>query len=193
MPEPAVKGTLYQNLSSELCVLIQSGRIAQADCERILEPEELQGLDRDVAIGAWYPLDAYERMLNLYVLAAPRDPREFVTQSGRESADRVIELGIYSQLDDRTKESWEHRIGRILLTLSGSFFNFGAWEWSGFQGESFVVTIRHASCMPDLLAWRTAGFVERLGQRAAGEGDVVVNTERSPDRDTVIFRGERTF
>lgn len=191
MREPSVKGTLFQNLTGDIAELRSKGRIPDEMLSRHLKPDEVEELDREVSIGAWYPLDTYMRMLALIAEAKPGSAQAIATESGVESADRVIALGIYAQLDERTEESWENRVGRILSTLWGSFFSFGEANWKNMDDRDFEIEMTGVGCMSELLVLRTQGFIERLGQRASGDDRVIVRGERSADGDTVFFRGVR--
>ena len=104
----------------------------------------------------------------------------------------MVSLGIYSQLDDRTEETWENRVGRILSTLWGAFFNVGEARCQQIDGEALEIEITGVRPMPDLLLRRSQGFIECLARRSAGSNRVVVRTERSADGDTAAFRGQRT-
>lgn len=121
---------------------------------------------------------------------APGSGRKYLIESGRRAAQRIVELGIYSQLDGRTEDSWENRIGRILVSLSGAFFSFGSWEWEGMDGEGCSILVRDAAPMSEELMLRTSGFIEQLATRAAG-GDVALTHEREPDEEAVRFRAHR--
>jgi hypothetical protein len=190
MVEPCIKGTLFQNLAGELLELIQAGELDEQAVDRALKPDERQLLDADVSIRAWYPIVLYDRMLRLYKSAAPFDADGFLTRSGRRSAMRVVELGIYSQLDTHTLDSWENRVGRILVTLSGSFFNFGRWEWQGIERHGFSILVRDAAPISDDLALRTGGFIEYLATRAAG-GAVALTHQRQGNAGDLLFRARR--
>jgi len=190
LAEPCVKGTLFQNLADPLLELIESRKLRQSQVDSLLKPEEQDRLDRERSISAWYPVDLYCRMLALYALAAEGDPNEFLIESGRRSARQVVELGIYSQLDDRTRKSWESRVGQILVTLSRSFFNFGRWEWRGLERNGFSICVTGAAPLSDQLCLQTAGFVEYLTERAAG-APIALLRERSADGDQLVFRARR--
>ncbi len=188
--DPSVKGTIFANLIAELNDLIGSGKLRRAAVEAVLKPDEQDILDREVAISTWYPVDLYGRLLRVYASSSPGSERELLIEGGRNSARRVIELGVYSQLDDRTAESWENRVGRILVSLSGAFFSFGKWEWEGLQGDGFSIRVREAGPMTDELMLRTAGFVEQLACRSAG-APVALSHSREDDGQTVVFRAHR--
>jgi hypothetical protein len=188
---PSVKGTLVQNLVGEIKVLLAQGNLDFEGLAKDLEAEDLALLDRDIALSAWYPVAPYGRLLEVFARACGGDRRATLIESGRRSARRVIELGIYSQLDTRTEESWENRVGRMLVTLSGSFFDFGRWEWQGLQRDgSFSIAVQDAHAMPDPLVLRTGGFIEHLAARAAA-APVSLDLQRSPDLGTIHYRARR--
>jgi hypothetical protein len=192
MQEPSVNGTIFSKLVNELNQLLADGRLDPAAVKRELKPAELDYLDAELGIASWYPADTYCRMLRLYASAAPGNPREYLIESGRNSARRVIALGLYSQLDDRTEARWEDRVGRVLVTLSGSFFSFGRWEWLGLEaeGEGFCIGVRDAGAFSTELILRIQGFVEQLATRAA-TGAVRVTHELDEASQVLRYRAQR--
>lgn len=192
MREPAVKGTLYQNLCALVLDLRACGRLGDAEIEKMLSSEECELLEAEIAIASWYPLDTYCRMLALAASTGVDGPEAFAEQSGHASAEHVISMGLYSQLDARTEESWETRVGRILSTLWRAFFNFGEARFSNIDSGGFVIETTEVACMPDLLTCRVQGFIECLARRAASSNRVVVRRERSADGDVVSYHGQRS-
>jgi hypothetical protein len=188
--EPSIKGTLFQNLVGELLELVDADRLGDADLAATLKPDERKLLDYDVSFSAWYPVELYNRMLQLYAVTAPGDPDAYLIAGGRRSARNLIALGLYSQLDTRTEESWENRAGRVLVTLAGSLFNFGEWQWKGLARQGFSILVDGASPMGDELVLRTAGFVQLLAERLAGTS-VALTHERERGGDLLRFRAHR--
>jgi hypothetical protein len=191
MKVPSVKGTLFKNIVDQVLTLREGGEISEEELARELKSEDIDFLDREISISTWYPIASYGRLLTL--LAKQRPPgshREHHIEGGRQSAQRVIEMGIYAQLDDRTKGAWGDKVGRILVSLSGSFFNFTRWEWRGLEGDGFAIAVCDARDMPEVVVLRTQGFIEHLASRAA-QGEVRVALERSPDGDELRFRARR--
>jgi hypothetical protein len=168
------------------------GKLSPVAVKQALKPEELDYLDAELGIASWFPADTYCRMLRLYASTAPDNPREYLIESGRKSAQRVIELGLYSQLDDHTESRWEDRVGRVLVTLSGSFFSFGHWEWLGIEaeGEGFRLGVRDAGAFSHELILRTQGFVEQLATRAATRS-VRVTHDLDKERQYLRYRARR--
>jgi hypothetical protein len=188
--DPSIKGTVVKPVATELGAMLAEGRISRDDLRPYLKPDDEEFLKREIPISNWYPIDVYERLVTLLAAVTGDGSPEFSIEAGRRSAERVGELGIYSQLDDRTEDSWEDRVGRLLVTLAGSFFNFGRWEWLGADGNGFRVEVTDASPMPEVVLLRTRGFIEFLACRAAG-GPVELACERSPDGDRILFSARR--
>jgi hypothetical protein len=165
--EACVKGTIFKNVVDEINEQLANGRFERADLAHDCKPEDLAHLDREIAIAAWYPVDVYGRLLRGLCERVGNGDPEFLVESGRRSARRVIEMGIYSQLDSHT-ERWDRRVGRVLVTLSGAFYNFGEWIWQYQTGGGFRIEVRDVGAMPEEVALRAHGFVDVLTTRAAG-------------------------
>jgi hypothetical protein len=188
---PSIKGTVFKPVATELRERLADDRIGRDDLPPHLKPGDEEFLKREISISSWYPIDAYERLVTLLAAVAGDGSPEFSIQAGRRSAQRVAELGIYSQLDERTEGSWgQDEAGRLLVTLAGSFFNFGHWEWLGEEGDGFRIEATEVSPLPEVVLLRTQGFMEFLACRAAG-GPVVLTVERSPDGDRILFSAQR--
>jgi len=182
-----VKGTIFQNVVDEINGYLGDGRISRADLERACKPDDLEFLDQDIGIASWYPADTYGRLLRVECDRVGGGRREFLIESGRASARRVIEMGVYSQLSERT-ERWEVRVGRILVTLAGSFYNFGDWQWISGGDDGFRIEVRDCAALPEEAALRAQGFVELLTCRSAGR-PIRVDYER-PRPSLIIFSAD---
>ena len=187
MPEPSVKGTLIQAAVAELRELQERGTVSRATLERDLKPDDLKVLDDEILISAWYPMASYGRMLEAIATAVGRSGDADFVETGRRSAQRLVEMGLYRQLDEHTAERWEERVGKLLLSVASLLWNFGGWEWLGMDESGFRIRFQGASPMPRSYALRTQGFVEHLAARAAGSR-VRVELQRSADGDTLEFR-----
>ena len=168
MPPPSVKGTIFRAVIDELNGYLSDGVIQRDDLAARCKPDDLDYLDKEIAIASWYPVDTYGRYLRFLCDRFGGGRREYLMEGGRRSAQRVVDMGVYGQLDDRT-ERWEKRVGRVLVTLGGSFYNFGTWLWeSSEDDQSFRIEVQGVSAMPEEAAMRAHGFVEHLTSRAAG-------------------------
>ena len=188
---PCVKGTLVQNLVAEFSEFRASGKLDAQQIEATLSPDEIERIEGPITISSWYPLDFYQRLLRLVASGARGDPRAYLAESGRSSARRVIELGIYSQLAEHTRERWENRVGRIMVSLAGSFFSFGQWHWQGLEkDDSFSIRVCEAGPVGEELATRMGGFIQELAAGAA-RGPVELTHSRFDAGETIEFRARR--
>jgi hypothetical protein len=189
MPEPSVKGSLFKGVWDEVHRHLTQGAITRDMLAQALKPEELETLDREVAIAAWYPIGTYARLLRFLRDTVGDGSDEWLRRSGEESARRMVGLGIYGQLDERS-EAWEKRVGKMMVTLAPAIFSFSHWAMEEADGESFRIVITEAGPMPEEVAVRAHGFVHFLAERAAG-GPVAVRYER-PAPGPIVFRSRRT-
>ena len=185
MAPPSVKGTIFQAVVDELNGYLSDGIIRREDLAIRFKPEDLDLLDQEIAIATWYPIEAYGRYLRFLCDRFGGGRREYLMEGGRRSAQRVIELGVYGQLDERT-ERWGNQVGRVLVTLGGSFYNFGTWLWESFENDAgYRIEVQGVTAMPEEAAVRAHGFVEHLTCRAARRS-VRVDYER-PRPSRIIF------
>jgi hypothetical protein len=187
MSEPSVKGTLVQSAVSELRRLEERGSVSRAALECDLKREDLELLDEEILVSGWYPMASYGRMLEAIAAVLGQSGDADFVETGRQSARRLVEMGLYRQLDERTAERWEERVGKLLLSVASLLWNFGSWEWLGMDESGFRIRFQGASPMPRSYALRTQGVVEHLAARAAGS-PVRVQLTRSADGDTLEFR-----
>jgi hypothetical protein len=189
MPPPSVKGTIFRTVVDELNGYLSDGVIQRDELAARCKPDDLDYLDREIAIASWYPIETYGRYLRFLCDRFGGGRREYLMEGGRQSAQRVVEMGVYGQLDDRT-ERWASRVGRVLVTLGGSFYNFGTWLWESFENdEGFRIEVQDVTAMPEEAAVRAHGFVEHLTSRAAGR-DVRLDYHR-PRPSRIIFSARR--
>lgn len=190
MAPPSVKGTIFKAVVDELNGYLSDGIIQRDDLVSRCRPEDLAYLDQEIAIASWYPVATYGRYLRFLCDRFGSGRREYLMEGGRRSAQRVIDMGVYSQLDSRT-ERWGKRIGRVLVTLGGSFYNFGTWSWeSSEDGRGFRIEVDGVAAMPEEAAARAHGFVEHLASRAAGSR-VRLDFDR-PRPALLVFSARRT-
>ena len=189
MMPPSVKGTIFQAVVDELNDYLRQGIIQSEELAARWKPDDLAYLDREIAIASWYPIDTYGRYLRFLCNRFGGGHREYLMEGGRQSARRVIEMGVYGQLDDRT-ERWDKKVGRVLVTLGGSFYNFGRWVWEAFENDAgFRIEVQGVAAMPEEAAARAHGFVEQLAGRAGGRP--VKLDYRRPKPSQIIFTAHR--
>jgi hypothetical protein len=101
MPPQSVKGTIFQAAVGELNGYLSDGVIQREDLAARCKPDDLDFLDQEIAIASWYTVDAYGRYLRFLCDRLGGGRRECLMEGGRRSAQRVFDMGVYGQLDDR--------------------------------------------------------------------------------------------
>jgi hypothetical protein len=201
---PSVKGSVFVNVVEDVGKLISAGELSRAETKRWLAPEDLGLLDEQIFVSHWYDIRVYVRMNELLRDVVGGGSNEFLRERGRETARRLLEAGLYAQLQ------YLHRAGvaqetdaaaryeafgrdlRLLSTLSGSIFNFTRWtplpdpEREG----RYRIEVSEAREFPDVVCWRSDGFVNEM---ASQHGDSDLWSWERPTPDLVLFRMTRAI
>lgn len=182
MQRPAIKGTAFVSAVADLEELLQSGRLARAQMEARLRPEDLEILAGKVLPGDWYPIDSYGRILDLLGEIDGGGARYHVRR-GRRAAERLLRSGIYRQLDraieKRTEKDGAALVG-IMLTVGRTLYNFGSWEVIRDQSTSHKLRfeIRDVAALPENARLAIQGFVEWAVEHIVG-GNTRVDSRRA--------------
>jgi hypothetical protein len=156
-------------------------------------------LETAPAAASWYPVDAYARLTGLLVDVSGGDREAFLHERGAKTARRLAETGIYQQLDRATGEADVDpsalapedqirefgRTVRLVVTLSGSMFDFGRWSVSTDPDhpDRFCITIDEAGAMPDVAIATIEGFVNGIGEQSPTVHHLNwTGTRTAPDR-----------
>ena len=180
---PSIKGSIFSVVVEDTKKLLASGRVSQREARLWLQPEDLALLEQPIAISAWYDIRSYTRMSELMREVEGNGSNEFLRQLGRLTARRLIAGGIYAQMEYlsrvevlRTQDAAARgaafgRDLRILNTMSASILNFSRWTHSPDPEFSrrWTIEITEARDFPEVLAWRSDGFVNEMAARHSGE------------------------
>lgn len=200
---PSIKGSVFAAVVEDVAKLLERGRLRPEEAERWLEPGDLKLLTSPISISSWYDIRAYTRMNELLRdVEGGGDPR-YLRERGRETARRLLEAGLYAQLEflHRTEVSMAQgsaarfeafgRDLRKLNTLSASILNFSRWAAvPDPEHGRYRIEVSEAEHFPEVLCWRSDGFVNEMAVQH-GEGDLWY-WER-PARDLVVFRMLRSL
>ena len=144
MSEPSIKGSIFAGVIEDLLKLRDSGRIPREKLEARLTPAELELIEHKVYPGTWYPMASYVRVTDLLCEMQTLDRGEYFRGRGAANAKRLIEGGLYSQLDFLKR--WDASTGtrakadpaagldayirslRLVTTLSKSIYSAGDWR-----------------------------------------------------------------
>ncbi len=99
MAAPAVKGALLAGIVEQVIRLRSEGRIRASELELRLGREGMACLEEKIQGAAWYPIEVFTRMRELLQDVEGRGQDQYTIDSGAASARRLIEAGLYQQLD----------------------------------------------------------------------------------------------
>lgn len=198
MPQPSIKGSAFQGVVNDLNRLVAEGVVREAELAERLEPGDRELLGEEISPGFWYPMAAYDRMLALLVdKEGGPDPRAYLRGRGERAMKRMIEMGVYSQLESLDK-GWTRLVGRVMATFASVVYSFARWELRsastepgavGTVGDEFTLVGHDDGLLSDQARATIEGATAMLAARIAG-GPVDVTSERvAPDR--IELRGVR--
>jgi hypothetical protein len=180
---PSIKGTVFSVVVEDTKKLLASGRVSQRDAGHYLQPEDLAPLEQPIAISGWYDIRSYTRMSELLRDIEGNGSNEYLRQLGRNTARRLIAAGLYAQMeylnrvealrtqDGPARSAAFGRDLRKLNTLSASILNFSRWSHMPDPDRPgrYWIEITEAREFPEVLAWRSDGFINEMAARHSGE------------------------
>jgi hypothetical protein len=201
---PSIKGSVFASVVEDVRKLIERGGVTQAEAARRLTPEDLRLLGAEIYVSHWYDIRSYARLSELLRDVEGDGDDEFLRQKGRDTAKRLLEAGLYAQLEylqragvAKAKDTAARfeafgRDLRLLTTLSGSILNFSRWTPmpDPAQDGRYVIQVSDAKDMPEALCWRSDGFVNEM---ASQHGDEDLWTWARQGKDLVVFRMTRSL
>jgi hypothetical protein len=201
---PSVKGSVFASVAEDVRKLIERGAVARDEVARRLTPADLRLLESEVFVSHWYDIRAYARLSELLRDTEGDGDNEFLRQKGRETARRLLDAGLYAQLeylqrtgvakakDPAARFEAFGRDLRLLSTLSGSILNFSRWtpDRDPAHADRYVIQVSDAKDMPEALCWRSDGFVNEM---ATQHGDKDLWTWERQGADLVVFRMTRSL
>ena len=200
---PSVRGSVFSGVVEQVNKLLASGGISRDAAARWLEPADFALLGEPVVITRWYEIRAYTRMNELLREVEGDGSNEYLRALGRQTARRLLGAGLYTQLEylHRTEVakavSGPARVSafgrdlKLLSTISASILNFSRWTArpDPKQAARFVIEVSEARDFPDVLAWRSDGFVNEM---AHNHGHADLWCWRRVREDLVVFRMTRS-
>jgi hypothetical protein len=144
--------------------LADAGRLSRDDLEAQLEARDLEILDAKIQPALWYPIESYDRLLQVLVdLEGRSDPAEYLRNRGRRTAARLAEAGLYAQLRGDSKAATLD-LSQVKRTLSlwGAMVTFSRWSCTleSEQPRVFRIDVSEAEKFPWVLRHANAGFLD---------------------------------
>ncbi len=201
MAEPSIKGTIFGPVAEEIQALVASGRIGDDELATALEAKDIELLEAKTLVASWYPIDTYARYLDLLCRKEGRGDPHYYEQRGSMSARRLMDAGLYSQLDllgsiadepERVGEGAEQRALRayrsklaVVLSLAGSIYNVGRWKAIDDPEHPgrVAIEIQDATAYSDGMVGAIVGFLDECARAVSSKTKKLYRYERSrPDR-----------
>ena len=197
---PSIKGTVFAVVVEDVNKLLADGRTSRAEVARRLSAEDVVLLGQTINAASWYDVRAYTRMNELLCDVEGSGRTDYLQQRGRETARRLLEAGFYAQLEylqrtevsrasgERARFEAFGRDLRKLTTLSGSILNFSRWTAKPDPQQSlrYRIDVSDAKDFPDVLAWRSQGWMNEMAKQHDGGADLW-NWQRVA-ADLIVFR-----
>jgi hypothetical protein len=200
---PAIKGSAFSKVVEDVAKLLAGTALSRSDAARRLAPEDFELLDCDVVASSWYDIRSYVRMSELLLEVEGHGNPEYLRERGRRTAQRLLEQGLYAQLEylQRTQASKAGGEGarveafgrdlRLLTTLSSSMFNFSKWasRTDPNHEKRYLIEVSEARDYPEVLCWTSDGFVNQMAANHRAGVDMWSWERARPD--LIVFRMTR--
>lgn len=205
MPRPSIKGTIFGPVAEEIQALREQGRIDEDELSAALEARDIELLEEKALVASWYPMDTYARYLDLLCRTEGGGDPDYYEERGSMSARRLMDSGLYSQLDllgsiadepERLDEGAAERAMRayrsklsVVLSLAGSIYNVGVWKVIDDEAHPGRVSIeiREAEAYSDGMVGAIVGFLDQCARAVTIRLKKLYAFER-PSRGRVVIR-----
>ncbi|HTF34622.1 MAG TPA: hypothetical protein VK714_13110 [Myxococcota bacterium] len=199
---PSIKGSVFATVVEDVCKSLATGALTRDQLDRWLQPEDIALLDEKIGVSSWYPIHSYTRMGELLRDVEGGGSNEYLRQCGRQTARRLLEAGLYSQLEylhraevakasgGRARFEAFGRDLRLLTTISASILSFSRWTVKPDAGHDlqYLIEVSEAQDFPEVLCWRSDGFVNEMAMQ---HGDSDLWRWSRPCQDLVVFQMTR--
>jgi len=206
VPEPSIKGTIFAPVAEEVQALRESGRLSEEKLAVALQPEDLGYLDNKLLTASWYPIATYARYLDLLGEVEGEGDRRYFERRGHMSAQRLLDAGMYSQLDiigdlasrtvpgaddpdgAQTLSTYRKKLA-VVLSLTGTIYNCGQWKVVDDPQDAgrVMIEIRDCAAYSDGMVGAIVGFLDRCAQTVSRDVDKLYEFDR-PAKDFVRIR-----
>jgi hypothetical protein len=204
--EPSIKGTIFCAVADEIQALRDQGRISEDWLAVALEAADIDLLDKKQALAAsWYPIASYARFLDLLCATEGEGSASYYEKRGHMSARRLMDAGLYSQLDlldslvdgsriddpasrEAGMRAYRKRLS-VVISLAGSIYNVGQWKVLDDDEHPgrVMIEILDAAAYSDGMVGAIVGFLDECARTVSRNIDRLYRSER-PEPDRVLIR-----
>jgi hypothetical protein len=171
MASAAIKGSAMASIVGDLRSLESRGGISAATLEKHLRPEDMKLLRGKLELTAWYPIDSYERMLELLFDVEGQGDTAYLQKRGRIVAQRFAESGLHPQmgladrLDIGAQDPHLLKYVNLILSIFGSMFTVGDWRAREKADGRIVIDMSGVQELPHLLGDVILGMIQYTAER----------------------------
>jgi hypothetical protein len=190
MRAESVKGSLIVGAAVAVRHLRDRGLISADALEARLSKESVELIDAKIAIAGWYPVHAFNELLDVdWEISGDRKPA-YLEQLGAKTSAKMFDSQRYQQLEYaeriRTAESRESLIrqARLITTITGTLFNFLEVD-VGIESGHLHLTYRNARTLDGPILHTTVGFMNEINAR---QGNPRSWTSERLGPDTLRFK-----
>jgi len=199
---PSIKGSVFCAAVEDIQKLLAAKKLKQEELGRWLKPKDLTYLQSPVQPFEWYDIRSYARMIELLRDAEGRTSNDYLKQRGAKNAKRLLDAGLYSQLEytrstsfarEKDKRARFEAFGRDLrrlTTLNASILNFGRFEVKADPQHElrWMIDTIQAKEYPEALCWATEGFMNEMARQ---HGTPDLWSWKRPEPDLIQWRMNR--
>jgi hypothetical protein len=181
---PSIKGSVFLLVVEEVERILATGSVSRDGLGRWLHPGDLTAFAEHPIASGWYPIDQYARMNELLRDVAGGGQNEYLREQGRRTAQQLLASGRYQQVGyaqrteldaAQTPEERFHTFGReirFIASVSAAILNFSRWTPRVDPDYSlrYRIEVTEASAFPEVLCWRSDGFVNELANAHGHSG-----------------------
>ncbi len=190
---PSIKGAAISRLIEDVQECLARNEADRGRLEAGLSPETLTMLESKAEIGAWYPIEQYNELTALIWREEGDQRPDYMRQRGENMMKRLMEAGLYQQLDSMKRIEGEAREGlshsgilrscRLVGSVVGTIRNFGddTWEWSADNPNLMHHHTRDASAVSEAMRLVSEGSETYLVRVARPNAPPVRAQRLAPD------------
>jgi hypothetical protein len=199
---PSIKGSVITKLVEDVRALLERREADREGLEAQLSAAALELLEEKVEIGQWYPIEQYTELTELLWKEEGDGRVEFLHRRGEEAMKRLMEAGLYQQIEYlRREDSAFHRRPRrtellrscrLVGSIMGALLNFTkqTWDWDPKNPEIILHHVRQAADYPEVLRHVQEGVVTFLVRLARPKAPAVTSERRNTDH--IVFAYDYT-
>ncbi|HTO06855.1 MAG TPA: hypothetical protein VMR86_07325 [Myxococcota bacterium] len=199
---PSIKGSVFCAAVEDIHKLLAAHKLERSELSRWLKPKDLTYLESPIQPFEWYDIRSYARMGELLRDVEGGGSNEYLKRRGAKNARRLLEAGLYSQLEytrstsfgrESDKKARAEAFGRDLrrlITLTSSILNFSRIEVKPDPEHPlrWMMETLQAKEYPEVLCWSTEGLINEMARQHATP-DLWTWTRPEPDR--IVWRMTR--